>query len=295
MVYEEITWRCDGQTLSLGLDRAGSGPQVLMLPALSSISTRCEMAPLRDRLSRLYATVSVDWPGFGKLRRPRIDWRPEIYAEFLRHLLTVIVPNPHAVIGAGHAAGYLLRHFAGREPGPTRLVLLSPTWRGPLPTMMDGYRGYFAGIVRAVDQPVTGSMLYRLNVNRFVVRMMARGHVYTDSNWLRGRRLAEKLVVTRADGARHASIRFVTGHLDPFSSRPEQLLAAHRVYAPLLQLFAIDAPRRSRAEMEALSELPGVITQRQPEGKLAFYEEFPARTAAPIEKFLAAQVDSGSR
>ena len=286
MVYEEITWHCDGHTLSVGLDRMGSGPVVLLLPALSSISTRCEMHPLQERLARSFSVVTVDWPGFGMLRRPAVDWRPEIYAEFLTHLLTHVVPNPHALVAAGHAAGYVLRHCAGRDCGDMRLVLMSPTWRGPLPTMMGGSRGYFSRFVKAVDLPLLGSLLYRLNVNRLVVRMMARGHVYAERDWLRGRRLTEKLAVTRSEGARHASIRFVTGRLDPFVSRQAMIDAAERVPAPLLQLYSQDAPLKSRAEMDALASVPGLITQRQPAGKLSFYEEFPEPTATAILAFL---------
>ena len=57
-------------------------------------------------------------------------------------------------------------------------------------------------------------MLYRLNVNRLVLRHMGVGHVYSDPAFLDGSRLREKLAVTRAPGARFASVRFVTGHLD---------------------------------------------------------------------------------
>ena len=200
-----------------------------------------------------------------------------------------VVPNPHALVAAGHAAGYVLRHFAGRDSGDLSLVLMSPTWRGPLPTMLGGYRSYFSHIVKAVDLPILGSLLYRLNVNRFVVRMMARGHVYAERDWLRGRRLTEKLVVTRAEGARHASIRFVSGRLDPFVSREQLIDAAERVPTPLLQLYSHAAPGKSRAEMEALASVPGLITQRQPAGKLSFYEEFPEQTATAILAFLQTQ------
>lgn len=287
MVYEELTWHCDGHALTVGLDRTGSGPVVLALPALSSISTRCEMHPLQERLAGRFTVLTVDWPGFGKLRRPPVDWRPGIYADFLNHLLDQVVAKPHALIAAGHAAGYVLRHFAGRDSGDMRLVLMSPTWRGPLPTMLGGCRGGFARIVKAVDLPLLGPLLYRLNVNRPVVRMMARGHVYAARDWLRGRRMTEKLAVTRAEGARHASVRFVCGRLDPFAGRAQLIDAAQRIAAPMLQLFSLDAPRRSRAEMEALAAVPGLATQRVPAGKLSFYEEFPEQTAAAMQPFLS--------
>jgi pimeloyl-ACP methyl ester carboxylesterase len=130
-------------------------------------------------------------------------------------------------------------------------------------------------------------MLYGLNVNRPVVGMMARGHVYADPAWIGGERMEAKLAVTRTPGARHGSARFVTGRLDPFRSREEMLTAARRVAAPMLVLFAEAAPVKSRTEMEALAALPNVQTLRLPKGKLSFYEEFPDETADVIGPYLA--------
>jgi hypothetical protein len=105
-------------------------------------------------------------------------------------------------------------------------------------------RASFAKIARAFDPPLLDEILYRLNVNRLVIGMMARGHVYSDPRWLTGGRIEEKLAVTRAPGARHASARFVTGCLDPFDSREEQMEAARRSGIPMLLIFAETAPRR---------------------------------------------------
>jgi pimeloyl-ACP methyl ester carboxylesterase len=294
MPYEEISWSADGHRCSIGLDRVGSGPSVVLLPALSSISTRREMSPLQNRLAGSFTTIAIDWPGFGELPKPRVAWRPEIYEDYLDYILTRVVPDPFAIVAAGHAAGYLLKHLA-QHPGATaRAVLLSPTWRGPLPTMMGGDRAIFHKIARAFDPPLLGGLLYRLNVNRLVVAMMARGHVYSDPRWLAGERMLEKLAVTRSAGARHGSARFVTGLLDPFRSRDEQTRAAQRLAVPTLVMFAETAPRKSRLEMEALAARPGLTTIRLGRGKLSFYEEFPGETAAAIGAFLAASAAAGS-
>src|ERR1700694_5518844 len=97
----------DTQT-ARGLHRSGQAPTVLLLPALSSISTRREMRPLQERLSARYRTVSVDWPGFGDRARPRLGWTPEAHRMFLTFVLDTVVPAPHAVVAAGHAATYAL-------------------------------------------------------------------------------------------------------------------------------------------------------------------------------------------
>ena len=51
MAENEIEWRYCEVDLRIGLDRIGAGPTVLLLPALSSISTRSEMQPLQERLA----------------------------------------------------------------------------------------------------------------------------------------------------------------------------------------------------------------------------------------------------
>jgi len=278
----EWTWR--DETIRLGTDASGTGPQVLLLPALSSISTRHEMRPLQERLARRYSTLSVDWPGFGDAARPQVDWRPEAYSAFLSFLLGEVIPQPYAIVAAGHAAGYVLKHAASAPQA--RLVLLAPTWRGPLPTVMGGQRPLFERLCRLVDLPGLGPAIYRLNVNPFVVRRMGAGHVYSDVAFLDEARLSEKLAVTRAPGARFASVRFVTGRLDPLASRDEFLALARQAAAPILVVYGAETPPRSRAEMEALAALPGIRGVQLPRGKLAVHEEFPDATADAVDAFL---------
>ena len=280
-----LEWSWRGETIRLGTQASGAGPKLLLLPALSSISTRHEMRPLQERLAPHYSTLCVDWPGFGDGARPQIDWRPEAYSAFLSFLLGSVMPQPHAVVAAGHAASYALKHATSAPQA--KLVLLAPTWRGPLPTVMGGQRPFFDRLCRLVDRPVLGPLIYRLNVNRFVVRRMAAGHVYSDpASFLTEPRLREKLAVTRVPGARFASVRFVTGRLDPLASREEFLDLARRTAAAILLVYGAETPPRSRAEMEALAALPGVRSVRLPRGKLAVHEEFPDATAEAILAFL---------
>lgn len=282
-----ISWRWRDAAIDLGLSIRGEGPTVLMLPALSSISTRREMAPLQQRLALRFRAVAIDWPGFGDLPRPAVDWRPQAFADYLAFVLSVLTPKPHAVIAAGHAAGYALAHGCDHPDAFERLVLLAPTWRGPLPTMMKGRRPWFDRLRRMFDVPVLGPLLYGLNVNRVVVRYMAAGHVYADPAWLNRERLQQKLAVTRAGGARYASVRFVTGALDPASSREEFLDRARRIAIAVLTVYGAQTPRGSRAEIEALAAIPGMSSLVLPLGKLSFYEEFPDAAAVAIAPFLA--------
>jgi pimeloyl-ACP methyl ester carboxylesterase len=289
----ERTIRCKLGTgdIAVGVDEAGSGSSVVLLPALSSISTRAEMRPLFDRLAPQFHVSTVDWPGFGDRPRRQDDWSPEILSTFLNRFLSEIVPPPHAVVAAGHAATYAL-HQAAHRPGVIdRLVLIAPTWRGPLPTMFGGQRPWFARVRAAFDHPVSGPLLYRLNVSRFVVAKMAREHVYSDPGWLTGERLAAKLAVTRANGARFGSVRFVTGALDRVDSRSAFLDLARNAKVPILVVFSDQTPSRSRAEMEALADLTNVRIERLREGKLAVHEELPDVVARAVAPFLTGRAD----
>jgi len=282
----ERTIRWDLGEIRLGMDEAGSGSSVVLLPALSSISTRREMHPLFERLQSQFHVTTVDWPGFGDRPRPRDDWSPEILSAFLNWYLSEIVPPPHTVVAAGHAATYALYQAAFRPGTIERLVLIAPTWRGPLPTMMGAPRPWFAHVRAAIDHPVIGPLLYKLNVSRFVIKRMVREHVYSDAGWLSANRLAEKLAVTHARGARHGSVRFVTGALDRVDRRAAFLDLARHANVPTLVIYGEETPPKSRAEMEALAEFPNVEVERLPSGKLAIHEEMPDAVASILMGFL---------
>lgn len=269
---------------TVGLDQVGTGRSLLLLPAMSSISTRHEMAPLMQRLAAHVRATTVDWPGFGDAERPRADWTTGTMSAFLEHIIDEA--QAEVVAAAGHAAGYALAYAAAHPGRLAGLVLLAPTWRGPFPTMTDGRRPWFRLVRMAVDMPVVGPLLYRLNVSRPMLRMMAREHVYQDPAWLDEPRFCAKRTVTAARGARHASVRFVTGALDPMESRERFLALARRADCPILMIYGEGTPRRSRAEMEALAAVPGVRTIILPQGRLALHEEFPDPVAEAIFRFL---------
>ena len=286
MTTDYITWTWNGAAVRVGFDRVGEGSTVLLLPAFSSISTRQEMRPLQERLASEFATVAIDWPGFGTEPRPPIAWEPAAYVTFLQYVLTHVTPHPFATVAAGHATSYALLAAATAPGSLGSLCLVAPTWRGPLPTMMPARRGVGAWVTRASDIPIFGAVLYRFNVNAPVVRLMARGHVYSDPNWLVGERFQQKMAVTSAPGARYAAIRFVTGMLDLVLDQAPFIELAKRVKDPIIVLYGAETPRRSKAEMETLASLPHVDAAELPHGKLAVHEEFPDAVVEKLNAFL---------
>ncbi|RKR07477.1 pimeloyl-ACP methyl ester carboxylesterase [Kushneria sinocarnis] len=284
-VTETLSWQWQGRQLDVGLTRQGSGPTLLMLPALSTISTRAEFAALQAALADRFTTVAIDWPGFGDRPRPFIDWSVETLLAFVDHLFTAIDPRPAGVVAAGHAGGLMMRYLRDHPGAVERLILVAPTWRGPLPTMTRGdYRPWFARLRRWFDQPF-GRTLYWLNTREWCIHRMADEHVYETPRYLNAERMAIKRRVPASPGARHASIRFVTGALDAFRTRDAALAAMRGITSRTLMMTTPHMPRRSGENMEALATLEGVETHRLPHGRLLVHEEYPADVAEAIRRW----------
>ncbi len=286
-------WSWGGRPVRVGYDVHGAGDTtVLLLPAFSTVSTREEMRGLADRLAPDMRTIAPDWPGFGLGRHTSLDHRPELHHAFLRAFVEQVVAGPAAVIAAGHGAGYALA--LGRAcPGTwTRIALVAPTWRGPLPTMMGGYRPVQQRIRTALRLPGLGHALYRLNVARPIIAMMYRRHVYADRTRVTPAFVATKARVAHRRGGRFGSGAFVTGALDPVRDRAAFLDLAAPPGPPILVLYGADTPVKSLAEIEALVGVAGVTGRRLESGALGLHEEDADAVAKALRPFLLGDVPS---
>lgn len=146
-VVQEYLWNWENQQLRVVYETLGKGSPLLLLPAFSSVSTRLEMGELAKLLAPNFQVVAIDWPGFGESSRPSLNYRPEIYQHFLEDFVKAVFNTPVTVVAAGHAASYVLQ-LAVKSAAFSKIVLLAPTWRGPLPTM--GASQQIAGIVRGL-------------------------------------------------------------------------------------------------------------------------------------------------
>jgi pimeloyl-ACP methyl ester carboxylesterase len=287
-----FAWSWRGTPISIGYEVSGPSraEPILLLPAMSTVSTRDELRALAHHLETRRCVIA-DWPGFGNTARPRLDYNGALCRGFLEelvaHLQGKLKRRSFPVVACGHAAGYAI-DLEARQPGTfTHLVLIAPTWRGPLPTMMSARKRIQGRIRKLIHAPVIGELLYRLNVSRPVVRMMYRRHVFADPAFLTDDLLADRMRLTRQPGARFASACFVTGALDPFDNRTAFLAAARRVQGPMLVLYGPDTPPKSRAEMEALADLPGIESRLMRHGALGMAEELAGDLAPLINGFLS--------
>ena len=66
------SWRAAPVPVGYELSGAAGAEPILMLPALSTVSTRDEIKPLAHRLET-HRCIITDWPGFGDTARPRLS------------------------------------------------------------------------------------------------------------------------------------------------------------------------------------------------------------------------------
>lgn len=277
-------WQTGGRTVDIAYDVAGHCQPVLLLPAMGIVSTRAEMWSLARPLQRRFRTVTVDWPGFGASGRPRRRWQPDLYRCFLADLCDHLFDGPTAVVAAGHGAGYVLQLARDRPATWSRIALVAPTWRGPLPTAMGEHRRLYAILRRLVELPFFGEALYRLKVASPVMARMYRAHVYADPGRVTQRLIGEKGRVARQRNARYAAAAFVTGGLDPVRDRTAFLELVDGALVPLLAVCGTATPARSWEEMASLFGRSGVSVSRVP-GALAPHEEHPAPVSRAVQGF----------
>jgi pimeloyl-ACP methyl ester carboxylesterase len=284
-VIKTYEWSWQGQNLQATYEIAGDGPPLLLLPAFSTVSSRTEVAAVASLLADKYQTIALDWPGFGDSDRPKLDYQPALYQQFLQDFMRDCLPQPATLLAAGHSAGYALQAIQHQPAACDRLILVAPTWRGPLPTMMKGQRPWFKILRNVVRTPMLGQFLYKLNTTKSFLRMMYSRHVYADPQNITAELIDRKQQITQQPGARFAPVAFVTGGLDPVVDRSSFQQLFQGLTMPILVLIGANSPPKSLGEMQSMADLPGVTSLTLP-GTLGMSEESASLVAAEILKWV---------
>lgn len=281
---QEFPWNWQNQPVRVVYETTGEGLPLLLLPAFSSVSTRGEVGELAKLLADHFQVTTLDWPGFGESSRLSLDYNPTIYGKFLADFIKSVFNQPIIVVAAGHAAGYVLKIAAQQKDAFSQIALIAPTWRGPLPTM--GANVKIAAMVRGiVRSPILGQALYQLNTTPSFLTWMYSRHVFTDKNKLSSDFINHKWQTTQQTNARFASAAFVTGNIDTIYSQAEFISLVESLNVPLMAVIGESSPPKSRQEMDALANLPGINSVVVP-GSLGMHEEYPALIFAAILPFL---------
>ena len=262
----------------------GEGNPLLLLPAFSTVSSRSEMQSIANLLATQYEVTILDWLGFGDSQCPPVDYNPQLFQQLLGDFIQSVFESPIILVAAGHASGYALK-FANYNPDfISQIILVAPTWQGPLRAMgmPDGVR---TGLKNLVRSPFIGQGLYYLNTTPSFLRLMYKRHVYTDETKLTPEFIAQKHQITAKPGGRYAPAAFVTGAIDPVTSREEFLQLLKSLSMSVAMVLAENAPPKSKAEMEAMAGLAKVksVSLR---GTLGMSEEYPEAATEAIQSFL---------
>jgi pimeloyl-ACP methyl ester carboxylesterase len=280
-------WQWNEQTLTITYEMVGDGAPILLLPAFSTVSTRAEFTALADGLASQFQVIALDWPGFGDSDRLPLNYEPDLYRHFLQNFVTTLVEKlnqPISILAAGHASGYAL-HYAAQHPSTCRaLVLVAPTWRGPL-AVMGVPSAVRTGVKELVRTPLIGQSLYQLNTQPGFLKWMYRRHVFVDEQRLTADYIAQRHANTQSPGARYAPAAFVTGGLDPVETRDRFLHYFEQLTCPVMVMVADNAPTASKREMEAIAQLPAVVSTRLP-GTLGLAEEYGEAVSEQVREFL---------
>ncbi|KEH15849.1 putative alpha/Beta hydrolase [Medicago truncatula] len=276
---------------------------ILMMPTISDVSTVEEWRLVAEDIAQRsgsvnYRTTIVDWPGLGYSDRPKIDYNADVLEKFLVDFINspngpVKQPdNDLVIIGGGHAASIVVRAAKKGLVKPKAIAAVAPTWSGPLPIVfgrdssMETRYGLLRGTLKA---PAVGWMVYNMLVsNENAIQSQYKSHVYANPDNVTPAIVESRYALTKRQGARYLPAAFLTGLLDPVTSREEflQLFADLEGKIPVFVVSTKGSPKRSKAEMEALNGAKGVCKFVEVPGALLPQEEYPALVAEELYQFL---------
>lgn len=280
---DQFIWNYEQKSFQISIETLGQGKPILLLPSFSTVSSRREMKTIAEFLASQYQVTVFDWLGFGESDRPKIDYQPRIYQQLLTDFVNHYFSEPIIIVTAGHSAGYALKLAKNNPDLVTKIILIAPTWKGPLKVMgvSDKVGNFLKNIVYT---PILGSFLYYLNTTPAFLKFMYRRHVYVNENLLTPTFIAEKRGITQKKGARFAPSAFVTGCLDPIKNQEEFLQLISSFKQPIFTIIGDNSPPYSLSQMKAIISLKNVQTISLT-GTLGMAEEYGDIIAPVIHKF----------
>jgi len=279
----QYQWLWQESCYTIEIEKMGKGKPMLLLPAFSTVSSRQEMRGIGKLLADKYEVNCLDWLGFGDSQRPPLDYQPSIYQTLLTDLVKDNFSEAVILVATGHSAGYALKLGQNYPHLVAKIILIAPTWKGPLKVMGVSDRvGNF--LKNVVYTPILGQFLYYLNTTPAFLKFMYRRHVYVNENLLTPTFIAEKREITQKKGARFAPSAFVTGCLDPIKNQEEFLQLISSFKQPIFTIIGDNSPPYSLSQMKGIASLKNVQTISLT-GTLGMAEEYYNVIAPYIHEF----------
>ena len=279
----QYQWLWQKSSYTIEIEQMGKGKPMLLLPAFSTVSSRQEMKGIAELLADKYEVNYLDWLGFGESQRPSLDYQPSLYQALLTDFVKDNFSEAVILVVAGHSAGYALKLAKNYPDLVAKIILIAPTWKGPLKVM--GVPNKVSNFIKnVVHTPILGQFLYYLNTTPAFLKFMYRRHVYVNENLLNPAFIAEKREITQKKGARFAPAAFVTGCLDPIENQEEFLQLISSLEQPTLTIIGDNSPPYSLSQMKAVASLKNIQTISL-SGTLGMAEEYYNVIAPYIREF----------
>lgn len=201
------------------------------------------------------------------------------------------------VAAAGHAAGFVVKAVAAGKIDPATmkaLVLVAPTFKGPLPTastkmgMGPAMSKLFCETFDAMNRaPLIGHALHTKFTSAPWIAKQLKAHVYADPCVVTPLLVDEKRNFARSDRPRRMAVSFVSGRLDAFGSVDEAVACVAGVAGSVATTVLIPhaVPATSRAGMESMASVDAVI-KLEIMGELLPQEEHPDSLTAAVAETL---------
>ncbi|MDR0787547.1 MAG: alpha/beta hydrolase [Gemmatimonadota bacterium] len=263
--------------------RPGTGRPIILLHAVSAISSAHEMRPLLQRLLPVTdrPIYVLEWLGFGHSDRPEIEYDPELLEGQLEHFLSRVVQPRDGVdiIGYSVGAGYAAEVARRRADLVRTLVAIEPTGLGAEPPEIGKAwaRLLFTlpGVQEAFyDRLTTPEALYNF----------ARDNLFSAEYGVPQEYIDYGSETARVEGASRPLDDFLNGNL--FPDDPADTI--QHLSQPLLVIHGTVADRRleSYTELPTLSQRPNTRVVALPTGALPHWER-PGEVTEKINGFYA--------
>ena len=198
-------------------DERLSGRPLLLLHSINAAASACEMKPLFEHYRRERPVYAPDFPGYGFSDRSARKYTPRLMTDAI-HAILAVIRRDHGALPVDAIALSLSCEFLARaameDPGAFRsLAFVSPTGFNRLP-LRQGPPASTLGYPRLLsilNRPAVGRRLFRLLTRRAVIRYFLRrtwGSKDIDVGLL-----DYDCLITRAEGAEHAPLHFLSGFL----------------------------------------------------------------------------------
>ncbi|CEL93955.1 unnamed protein product [Vitrella brassicaformis CCMP3155] len=281
----------------------------LFIPAPSFVSTKTEWLPLvkamakRDPATRMLP-ILVDLPGYGSNHQMPLteeDMNAETFTHFFADLVSHLQKDGGAgslrIVAGGHTGFFALLAYRDLIPGSLssldRLVLASPTWRGPFPTIFRSKQDTgktVASLIRgAYGTPLVGGAVHGYLSSKGRLTKALSSHVFTTEDALGGGVLEEKQRAATVERPSFVPPAFITGGLDPFGSVDEVTQFLKGLPAALREktcvLGGADFPSASKEELYRLRDY--FAAYKEIPGALLCYEQFADEAAEALSPVLS--------